>query len=454
MKKYSNSYKLLVFSAVFALSLAALSPRVSYAACDGTVGDDVINCTETSPGNLVLGAGSDSYEDTAAVAAGYIAGDGVDGFDAVGEDDTITVNGSATDIYGDSVYGIGGNDTITVNGTVFSVEGDDTSLAGGNDEIVVNGTVVNVVWGDNTGADGGDDKIEINGTVDSEVLGDRADNNGGNDEIIVNGSVGGDIVGDGTIGGNGGNDVIIINGTAEQNVVGDEVDKDGGDDTIVVNGTVMGDIYGDVLGDYAGGDGGDDTIVVNGTVTGDIHADDAPSGTGGNDSVTLGENASVGGTIDGEGGMDTLNLLMIYQDELDALSLNPSSDSYTHSNGETFTWINFENLIGKIREAVEDLVESGNEHAIRYITDSLLAVEDDDGIKVIGEHGLVGKVSWSALAELETGTTLNVRAANGHGWYLVVTALGASPDNPAKQLYLFSVFDAAGVLEVEFTLAN
>ena len=383
---------------VFSLSLivALLFSAVGFSPalagpCDGTSGDDVIVCSDDS-GTAKLKAGDDDFTQN-------VGGDIDD------------------DVSGDGLSGIGfeegGDDIITINGDVGdNVLGDDiATFAGGK---------------------GGDDVITIGatGTVDDDVRGDDVSGFG----LAV-----------------GGDDTIVVDGLVEGDVYGDylgAIVAVGGDDAITVNGTVEGDVVGDGILS-AGGVGGDDVITVNGTVNGDVIADGTASliDVGGDDTVIVGEDASIDGTIDGGDGTDTLILKKIYQDVLD--TLDPASDSI-----EGYTWVNFEFLIGKLREIAAAAIESGKR--ILFDGGTLLAVDngEGDGFKVFGEPGTIAFVPYTTLNTLTEGQSQTFQAPNSQGWYVVVVNLGVDPDNSAHSLYQVNIYNAGGGLQGQFTVSE
>jgi hypothetical protein len=290
---------------------------------------------------------------------------------------------------------------------------------------------------------GGDDTLTINGDVDAgggsvaQVLGDGVTGNGGDDTIIVNGFVDHAVLGDGA-GGNGGDDTIVINGDVNGNVLGDQAGGDGGDDVIVINGIVVG-----VFGDSAGGTDGNDYIEVNGEVTAFLRGD------GGNDTVNLGDNAIVGAVMDGGAGTDTLSFDAISQSDLDALGLDPAGGSIT-INGETYNWLNFEQLLGLLAELIEQGVIRLR---VFYETETLRAVETSGGINIFAEPGRIAFVSFDSLNGLSSGESASFNTANSAGWYVTVTNLGSAPDNPGHSLFQVLIYSPGG-LAGQFTFAN
>lgn len=391
MPKYALLLLLLI------LLISAVPTGVAYAVCpDGTNGDDDIDCTTApAPDGIVgLDLGNDDFFQDATVISDEVHGDGqADGTETVGN---------------------GGNDNIVIDGDVNTgVMGDNVSLNGGHDRIVINGTAY-LVGGDGAGGDGGNDTIIIEGLTLS-VAGDAVDGNGGDDTITINGFAT-EVLGDGALG-NGGNDTIIINGWVED-VIGDDVWGVGGNDTIIINGMVL---Y-DVCGDCAAVDG--------------------------NDTVIIGALGLVFGDINGQGGFDRLIFNGLYQHQLDGL--DPAGGQIT-VNGHLFTWLNFESLIGLLR----DLIASGAR--VIYSSDTLVAVasDQDGGISVFAPHGRVAFVSFDALKGLDQGEApLILSTPNSAGWYVSVASLGENPANPRSELFQVSVYNAAGSLAGQFTFSN
>ncbi|MEX1246874.1 MAG: hypothetical protein WEA61_00190 [Anaerolineales bacterium] len=380
---------------ICSLLLAAMPAGLAFAGdCDGTAGDDNITCSAdpTVPdGDVGLGLGDDVYVQNELVVSQSVQGDALE---------------DGADNFGD-----GGNDNITVNGFAFAVTGDGTDGNGGADTIIL---------GSDSAAFG--------------VLGDSVTGNGGDDTIVFNGAalfVGGD-----GADGDGGSDTIIINGETED-VAGDEVLGKGGDDLIIINGFVLFD----VTGDCADGDGGNDTIVVNGEVGGDVLGD-CVGGAGGDDTVTLGAGAIVGGIIDGEDGFDTLQFAALTQGQL--AGLDPAGGTITFG-GNTYAWLNFEQLIGLLRAAGLRIL---------YDSNNLVAVDQTDGIAVFAEHGRIAFISYSSLAALSVGGSQSFSTPNSAGWYVAVTNLGANPTNPSNDLFQVTIFDAAGGQQGQFTFGN
>lgn len=252
-------------------------------------------------------------------------------------DNIITCNAD-NDPAGNSVNGADGNDSVSNNGVTVD------SLNGGNN----NDTVTNNGTANNINAGNGDDTVINNGTVNNDVNGNSGTNN-----IDNNGTVGNNINGGSdndtivnnndvqrSVNGGGGNGVddITNNGSVQSNI-----NAGGGDDSVVNNGTVGADIT---------GDDGNDTIINNGNVDGNIFAGND------NDTVIIQANGTVGNSINGGPGTDTLRFEMLLcelrngdfdsiNDEIE--NLNPNNDTVT-INGVTYEWVVFETLESNITQ--------------------------------------------------------------------------------------------------------
>ncbi len=303
---------------IMILSLVVLSSGVivAYAQdCDGTTGNDVINCTTnpTNPENQIDGdLGDDTITQGVGVTTLYIDADGQSGVADIagngnGGNDYIVNNGIVTiSISADFVTGTPGNDTVINNGTTGDILGDETTntaAQNGNDTITNNGTVTGTIRGD------GNASLALEG------------GNGGNDTITNNSTVGKDIVGDSGATGVGGNDIITNNGTVNGNIIADMAD---------------------INGNAVVGNGGSDHVTNNGTVNGVIDAGE------GNDNVTIGDGATVGGAINGGTGTDTLQFK--FNDPIEGAAaaatlagMSPLGGTATFG-GHTYSWTNFEQL--------------------------------------------------------------------------------------------------------------
>lgn len=347
----------------------------------------------------------------------------------------------ASPAYAGQCDGTVGPDVVTCAANPTVPDGE-VGLDSGDDTYVQNqGVTSAVVSGDSLDdgtqnpGNGGDDHITINGIVGLHVDGDTVNGDGGNDTIVINGEIQSEVTGD-FANGNGGDDHITINGTVASDVVGDTVGLVGGNDTIIINGYVGGDVVGD-----ESTDGGNDSITINGTVAGDVLGDDA-SGIGGNDTVSLGANANVGGTIDGEGGFDSLVFKFLRQSQVDSLGLNSAAGSLTY-NGHTFTWLNFEALYGALSERLRLL----------FLGDELAAFDALDGVRVFHRDRLIAFISYAALANLDPGIVRQFQAVNSGGWYVTVSRVGSVSDQP-KETYLTTIYSPAGVASAQFTFSN
>jgi hypothetical protein len=309
---------------VFVLFLLLFfSVTVTHANCTppASAGNDNIACDNTPPPGGAI--------------------EGLDGDDTINIDST--VNGAIIVTGGDQGGPTpeSGSDTITNDGTVGIIAGDGFMTGGsGNDVIVNNGTITIDVFGEGPdGASSGNDVIINNGNVDNNVFGDGYNGPGsGSDTLVNNGNVTGSVYGDSFGGASSGNDNITNNGTAN-NIYGDNDSGFGyGSDTIdnSATGTVNNIIAG----------GGDDNITNSGNVDNNIDAGY------GNDTVTIqGNDATVGGTIDGGADYDTLTFNLSTNDPAQAeawaaefAAANPNGGTIT-INGHTYTWTNFEELL-------------------------------------------------------------------------------------------------------------
>jgi hypothetical protein len=414
---------------IAAILLAAMPVGFALAGdCDdGTAGPNAIVCIAhpfaPDDANIGLGLDDDTFTQDDIVSLDSVTGDGLaDGSANTGNggNDTLQVDGLVFVVIGDYTVGEGGDDSITVDGFVLGVLGDGSTGDGGNDTIIVNGTAIDVTGdgaGDGLTGDGGNDLIVINGDADT-VIGDDASGNGGNDTIIINGTV--------------------------QDVIGDEVDGNGGDDTIIItyDGLVLGDITGDCT---LTGDGGDDSIIIDGIVVGNVIGD-CVGGAGGDDTVRIQDDGEVDGLIDGEDGFDTLQFDAITQEDLNALGLDPAGGSIT-IGGITYTWANFESLIGLLAEIAERLGLR-----ILFRANDLLATADAEGISVYAEHGRIAYVSFATAAELGFGESQIFQTGNAAGWYVSVSKVAAGPSGNTE--FQVSIFNPSGTMVGQFSFFN
>jgi hypothetical protein len=290
----------LIFSSAFLMGILLAGGMLVQAQCpDGTTGDDVLVCSSNPSGDVEGDVGDDSITVNTGVQAGDIEGDGA----------------------------------VPVN------PGEDNGGSGdGGDDIIVNQGDVDLIFGDYVGGNGGDDTITNDGDA-VLIVGDFAGGADGNDTITNTGTVG-NIFGDDNFGNDGGNDTITNTGTAGT-IYGNE-----GDDTITNEGTA----------ESLEGDAGADQIFNSGTVNLGISA-----GTG-DDSVTIDIGVSVGDTIDGGADTDTLTFRVQTQVDYDALVAAlagqlPAAGSIT-VGGQTYTWMNFEELRAILVNVVVPAVRS------------------------------------------------------------------------------------------------
>jgi hypothetical protein len=342
-KRYLALISIIIATIIFVGGLLATQAAGT---CDGTTGDDVIDCT-TSPTGADTQVDGDLGNDTITVGQNvtttFIDADGQSGAADLpgagnGGDDTIVNNGTVTiAISGDYATGVGGNDNITNNGTAGTIYGDEaagTVTSSGDDTITNNGTTGNIIADDNATA-GGNDVVVNNGTVTGTI-----DAGGGDDNITNTNSVG-------DIDAGNGNNVVTNSGTVNGDVVSGV-----GSDNITNDGDVTGNIdTGDgnnvvtnsatVIGNVVSGTGSDN-VTNSGDVTGNIDTGD------GNDTVTIDDTSSVGGTINGGTGTDVLQFT--FNDPAAAAAAavilaqqSPAGGTVT-IGGQTYTWVNFEQL--------------------------------------------------------------------------------------------------------------
>ncbi|MDX1995915.1 MAG: calcium-binding protein [bacterium] len=378
-----------------------LSVQAQAGDCDGTPGDDVINCTVT-PVNPNFSIDADLGNDHITIGPNVIIpyvenypnsnvrGDGSpegghpEGIN--GGDDTIINYGQLGQGYsvlvGDDVSNDGGNDTITNYGSA-GIMGDHATYNGGDDILSNYGLSLEGIVGDVAAVGhGGNDQIlnAVNATT-TYILGDfvyLGDGSGGDDEIVNNGRVlrpveatwsYGSIFGDSTLTGSGGEDRISNTGTVDGNIYGDGIQLypdvgepgTGGADFIHNTGSVQNSIYGDYIfslnqgntyiyeAELSNTNGGNDTIINSGTIGGAIYAE------GGDDTVRLGWGANGGAdrllVIDGGAGDDTLVFELRPEAVITNRTGTPASGSIT-VNGYTFQWLNFEAVFDTIPPAV------------------------------------------------------------------------------------------------------
>ncbi len=400
VKNYRWLIRIMILSLITTVTGGLL---VAYAAgdCDGTTGNDVINCTTNpvNPDNQIDGdTGDDNITQGAGVTTTYIDADGL----AIGPDD--------------AGAGPGGNDTIVNNGTVtISISADYSTGKPGNDSITNNGSS-GALLGDETtdiNAQNGDDVIVNNGTVVNSVYGD---------------AIPGDVL-EGSI---AGNDTITNNG-----VIGKDIVADSGATT----------------------SNGNDTITNNGTVNGNIDA------SGGNDQVTIGDGATVGGTIDGGAGTDTLKFIFNNPADGEAaaaiLAGKVASGGTATFGGHTYTWTNFEQLqaiftaaaaagepvtvsvsIAQIKDGRLNGYDLGAPFAVYCVPNEFVRVID---IRQDGSNPLAFQVKFDAVNDAvkkAKATFDTISIANGEGDYLSATQNGSlvvyGPTIDGSKIYKFT----------------
>jgi hypothetical protein len=269
---------------------------------DGQAGDDTmtnngsVGSPPGMPGAMLGGSGDDTLTNNGSV----------DIMRGHTDDDTLTNNGQVVTMHGNT-----GNDTLTNNGDAIMM------FAGAdNDTMTNNGGFVDLMVGD-----AGSDTIVNNGSVD--VLDGAADR----DTIINNGHMGGML-------GGGDSDTLINNGD------GIAMIGEFGNDTLVNNGRIH----------FMAGEAGSDTLINRGEVydiLGNIH----------DDTVILQDGASVAGIINGGRDFDSLQFDITvgaqYYEEVarQIMAANPNGGTIT-INGQTYTWINFEELVDLLQMAM------------------------------------------------------------------------------------------------------
>jgi hypothetical protein len=153
---------------------------------DGTTAGETLTCNDSSQTYFDGNNGNDTMTITNTGSPVFSSGDGDDAggwSPGNGGDDSLTNNGTANGLFGDSSVGDGGNDTITNNGTVNGwVQGDRGGGNGGNDTITNNGTINGAIYGeaDLGGPIGGNDTITNNGTLNGTILA-----GGGDDRVVI-----------------------------------------------------------------------------------------------------------------------------------------------------------------------------------------------------------------------------------------------------------------------------
>jgi hypothetical protein len=211
----------------------------------GTIGD------ATSPIDVDLGAGADSFEMSDGTIVGNVSGESEE--DDPGADTFLISGGTITG----SVFGLGGGNTYTISGG--AIQG---SLFAGseNDNVTVEGNAnigIASEGPDSVGLEEGNDIFNMTGgTLAGSVSG-----NAGNDRLTISGGTIGNYVA-----GNEGNDQIFISGGS----IADDVRGNEGEDQITVSGgTIAGNVEAETVTLYGGTIGGNiegitgNTLIIN-----------------------------------------------------------------------------------------------------------------------------------------------------------------------------------------------
>jgi hypothetical protein len=308
-----------------------------------------------------------------------------DGMDATTNDpaDDITVDSGATVTNpGGSVTIEMMDGTLTNDGSVSNSEISGAAiLAGGDSDITNNGTVTQT-------GDSGTGIFTLNG------------------DVVNDGTV--------TVTGAGATGIIAETGNVENN---DTISAAGG------TGIATGD--------------GDNTVELGAgsSTSGDLAAIYMGNG---NDTVTVNQNATVDGLIDGGLGTDTLEFAFLTQSQL--AGLDPALGMYG-----TYTWANFEFLIGQLIKAAH-----GKKHVYfrnKEINARGVGNGNVTGITVLAEPGKIAFVPFSALRLINFGGGgVRFQFPNPENWFVVVVNLGPYEDNPERNLYQVFIHDGNGAL--------
>lgn len=265
-------------------------------------GNDKVTIGNNSyTGDVSTGDGQDTVATGVGTTTGALhTGDGDDTITIQGTTTTINVGGGATNLHvtgtgtiGDVAFG-GGDDTVLIDGKAGYLQG-----SGGNDTITVNGTA--------TGIEGntGDDEININGTL---------------------------VQGDGTAGklyGGYGSDKINLGdgaklGSVDLGTGGANGDTLTGGNDILIDGNLTQDV-----GDHYSVNSLGDNVTITGSVN--FH--------GGKDRLSLGENASVGGsiTMGDDGSADDADVLEVGNNSVvqDYINTNRGNDTVVIGDNTT-----------------------------------------------------------------------------------------------------------------------
>jgi len=383
----------------------------------------------------------------------------------------------------DDEVGLGlGDDSITISPGVtvgpvspppygsVSGDGDEFGIAssgdGGSDLIIIDGTVNGPVMGDLVINTGGDDAIFISntGVVNGDLFGDDViTGDAGSDLIIIDGTLNGSVYGDMTILGDGESDFIVINGTVTGNVYGDNSFDNGGDDLIIITGMVAGDVYSDNFTGANGDDiiavdtpgtinggissgNGDNVIIIFGAVNGTLHGPGSPTGIDagdGYDHVLLGNGAVINNLIDGGASIDSLYFDFLSMSDLVGQSAAGGTLTY---NGQTYTWANFEQLVGLLAQIPSSQT---NDNVKKANKNMCLVLGGATGIEVFSNLGTkIAFIPFASLPKLDVGDrgSLTLQASKSAGWFVEVFKLGSYDPDPSLNWFQFNVYNGRGKL--------
>jgi hypothetical protein len=374
------------------------------------------------------------------------SGADTDGMTVDTADDVVNVDpgASVTNTAGDvtTIETIDG--TLTNNGNIFNTEDVGTALySSGDGDITNNG------------------QVEANGLLSTGIL-----------------TLNGDIVNDGTVTANGfvGTGVFTENGDVTNNDtisagsdIGTAVYTGGGDNTVTNNGNIFATGSDGIAIVTSGGNDtvtlnsgsttsgdttaictcdGDDTVTINegATVNGAIDAGVD------NDTVTINEDSTINGIINGGDGNDTLQFGFFTQSELDLL--DPVAGFLTY-NGQYYEWINFEQLLGLFVPAPTPIAKEKNKDhdskgpRVYFRTEDGLGLgsEDELGINVFADPGLIAFIPFASLSDIDLGEEgVRFQVPNSQDWYVVVVNLGPYEFNKSHDLYQVSIFNKDDIL--------
>lgn len=348
------------------------------------------------------------------------------------------------------------DDVVTVDpaASVTNMAGDTSTMDIMDGALTNNGNIFNTEDGGIAIFSLGSSDITNNGQVE-------ANGNGGASILALTG----DVVNDGSITANGvaGTGVFTIDGDVVNNdtisaggELGTGVWADSGNNTVTNNGNIF----------ATGSDGiaivtgaGSDTVTLNSgsTTSGDTTAICTCDG---DDTVTINEGSTINGIIDGGADNDTLEFGFFTQSELDLLNLLASGGSLTY-NGQYYEWINFEQLLGMFIPApptpVDDDKKNHNNNSnngnpgprVYFRTEDGLGLgsEDELGINVFANPGLIAFIPFASLSEIDLGEEgVRFQLPNSQDWYVVVINLGPYEFNKSHDWYQVSIFNADDVL--------